>query len=82
MIPEENHEHMSNGHGVNGGLHRSPSEVSDHCNNLLEHDNQYKSNIVVHADCHAASRGLFAGLVLMILTIVFIILLHVAAGEP
>lgn len=38
--------------------HAPPSEVSDHCNNLMEHDNQYKSNIVVYADCHAASRGL------------------------
>lgn len=44
---------------VNPKAHRSPpSEVSDHCNNLVEHDNQYKSNIVVYADCHAASRGL------------------------
>lgn len=77
MIPEENHEHMPN-----GGIHRSPSEVSDHCNNLLEHESQYKSKVVVYADCHAASRGLFAGLILMILTIVFIILLHVASNEP
>lgn len=36
-----------------------PSEVSDHCKNLHEHDNQYKSSIIVYADCHAASRGLF-----------------------
>lgn len=36
-----------------------PSEISEHCKNTAEHENEYKSNIVVHADCHAASRGLF-----------------------
>lgn len=57
------------------------SEFSDHCRNTTEHENQYKSNLVIHADCHAANRGLFAGLVLMILTIVFIILFFVAVSE-
>jgi hypothetical protein len=56
-IKEENH------HGpANGGLHRANSfrsESSEHCNNLVDHDNEYKSSIVVHADCHASSRGLF-----------------------
>jgi hypothetical protein len=48
----------------NGGIvhHAPPSEVSDHCKNLVEHENQYKSNLVVYADCHAASRGLFGKL--------------------
>lgn len=77
-IPEEQHHSKENG-GMN---HGAPSEISEHCKNLVDHDNEYKSNIVVHADCHAASRGLFGGLILMILTIVFIILLHVAANEP
>lgn len=95
-IPEEGN-HLP----ANGGVHHSPpSEISDHCKNLTEHDSQYKSNIVVYADCHASSRGLFSkanfgkvlkslhfhgsigGMVLMILTIVFIILLHVAVIEP
>lgn len=81
-IPEENHHHQNN-HLQNGGVGvGAPSEISEHCKNLVDHDNEYKSNIVVHADCHAASRGLFAGLILMILTIVFIILLHVASNEP
>ena len=95
-----------NGHlQLNGVVtHHAPSsEVSDHCKNLFEHENQYKSNLVVYADCHAASRGLFGkldsfnffkldlnflyvrfkgGMILMILTIVFIILLHVAVNEP
>jgi ABC-type nickel/cobalt efflux system permease component RcnA len=47
-IKEENHHH-----------HRPPSETSDHCNTLVSHDNEYKSNLVIYADCHAASRGLF-----------------------
>jgi hypothetical protein len=53
-IPEEVHT-------PNGGIgHHSPaSESSDHCNTLVDHDNQYKSNLIVYADCHAASRGLF-----------------------
>jgi hypothetical protein len=53
-IPEEVHT-------PNGGIghHSPPSEVSDHCKTLVEHDNQYKSNLIVYADCHAASRGLF-----------------------
>lgn len=43
-----------------GAAHNAPpSEVSDHCNNLVEHEYEYKSSIVVYADCHAASRGLF-----------------------
>lgn len=77
------------GSGVTHDHHNAPkteedamSEFSEHCRNTTEHENQYKSNLVIHADCHAANRGLFAGLVLMILTIVFIILFFVAVSEP
>jgi Otopetrin len=38
--------------------HAPPSE-SEYCKIPMEHENQYKSNIVVYADCHASSRGLF-----------------------
>lgn len=77
-IPED--AETPNGHI---GGHHAPSEsASDQCKHLFEHDDQYKNNIVVYADCHAASRGLFGGMVLMILTIVFVILLHVAVNEP
>lgn len=91
-----NHNHMSSNHfpslnsipedteTPNGhiGGHAPSESASDQCKHLFEHDDQYKNNIVVYADCHASSRGLFGGMVLMILTIVFIILLHVAVNEP
>ena len=47
--------HHNGGHAHFG----PPSEISDHCRKITEHENQYKSSIVVYADCHAASRGLF-----------------------
>ena len=49
-------------HTPNGGLgHHSPaSEVSEHCKTLVDHDTQYKTSLIVYADCHAASRGLFS----------------------
>ncbi|XP_070501708.1 proton channel OtopLc-like isoform X2 [Chironomus tepperi] len=63
--------------------HRPGSSVSDHHNPLIYHESSdYKSSLVIYADCHAASRGLFAGMILMILKIVFIILLHVAVHNP
>lgn len=53
-IPEDGHltiqsnGHLhSNGHLSNGAVHHAPpSEVSDHCKNLFEHENQFKSNLV------------------------------------
>lgn len=84
---ENNHHHSGNHLGTVTEEHHkhdhhhnsTPSETSDHCKTLVTHENDYKSSIVVYADCHASSRGLFAGMILMILKIVFIILLHVAA---
>ena len=58
------------------------SIISEHCNQTVDHDSaHYKSNLVVSADCHASSRGLFAGLILIVLTIVFIILFFIAVNE-
>ncbi|KAG5667274.1 hypothetical protein PVAND_015261 [Polypedilum vanderplanki] len=48
----------------------------------LKHETQYSSSFVVHADCHAASRGLFAGLILMIIKIVLIIISHITVTLP
>lgn len=57
----------------------SSSHASDeHCDNTTEHDNQYKSTNVVFADCHASNRGMFAGLLLVVVTFVFIILFFIA----
>lgn len=62
--------------------HDNSDTVSEHCGNTTsDHDTQYKSTLVIYADCHASSRGLFAGLLLVVLTLVFIILFHVAANE-
>jgi hypothetical protein len=53
QIPEE-------GFAPSGSIgNHEPSGESEHCKNEFEHENQYKSNIVVYADCHASSRGLF-----------------------
>lgn len=73
--------HSDNGnHGPNADL---KSISSDHCSvHHNDHDANYKSNLVLYADCHAASRGLFAGLALVVVTIVVIILFFVAVNEP
>uniref|UniRef100_A0A1B0DEM1 Otopetrin n=1 Tax=Phlebotomus papatasi TaxID=29031 RepID=A0A1B0DEM1_PHLPP len=67
--PGHDEKHIENG-GIPtsaGSQHDSMPKIShsvdsissyDHCAN---HDIHFKSNIIVHADCHAASRGLFAG---------------------
>jgi hypothetical protein len=78
-IPEENHKATN---GIHEHHDPATSSESDHCDHLMEHENQFKSNIVVYADCHAANRGLFGGMILMIMTIVFVILFHIAVHEP
>lgn len=82
-IPENNNKQMNGVNQHNITLNPEISSViSDHCGNTVDHDNEYKSNSFIYADCHAANRGLFGGMILMILTIVFIILLFVAVQEP
>lgn len=54
------------------------SASEEHCDNTADHDNQYKSTNVVFADCHASNRGMFAGLLLVVVTFVFIILFFIA----
>lgn len=66
-IPEEGHHHQPNGHAAH-----APSEVSDHCNNLVEHEYEYKSQMVVYADCHAASRGLFGNSICLNINLILI----------
>uniref|UniRef100_A0A182N027 Otopetrin n=1 Tax=Anopheles dirus TaxID=7168 RepID=A0A182N027_9DIPT len=57
------------------------SECSEHCNDTLDHEAQVKSRLVVYGDCQHASRGLFAGLILVVATIVVIILFHIASRD-
>lgn len=95
--PHDSHHHPNhhhNGHNhdspdhhpvENGGtgIHADSRSVSsDHCSiHHNDHDANYKSNLILYADCHAASRGLFAGLALVVVTIVVIILFFVAVNE-
>lgn len=82
-IPEDRLKHVNGVNQHNGTLNPEiASVISDHCGNTVDHDSEYKTNLVIYADCHAANRGLFGGMILMILTIVFIILLFVAVQEP
>lgn len=40
--------------------HRRINEAPDVCNTMrTSHEEQIKSSLVVYADCHASSRGLF-----------------------
>ncbi|XP_058127051.1 proton channel OtopLc-like [Anopheles ziemanni] len=57
------------------------SECSDHCDDTLDHEAQVKTRLVVYGDCQHASRGLFAGLILVVATIVVIILFHIASRD-
>lgn len=75
----------SKGHGhepLHGHDERPISSAqSEHCDPSADHEVQIKSNNEIHADCNASSRGLFAGLILVVLTIVFIILFFVAVTD-
>lgn len=53
----------------------------EHCGTTTEHENDYKSHMVVNANCHASMRGMFLGLALIVITAVFIILFHVATNN-
>lgn len=54
--------------------------VNEHCGNI-DHDNDVRTHTIVYADCHSSFRGIFCGLILLIMTIVFIILLFVGVGN-
>lgn len=81
---ENNNQHsIENGHGKPNGHVKQPVSTpseTEHCGTTTEHDLQYKSNSVVYADCNASNRGLFAGLVAFVITIVFIILFHITVS--
>ncbi|XP_059616510.1 proton channel OtopLc-like [Phlebotomus argentipes] len=71
--PHDHHDQKHMGNGADDSV-----STYDHC---VNHDINFKSHIVVHADCHSASRGLFAGMILIVMTIVIIILFFVAVNE-
>nr|XP_054930120.1 proton channel OtopLc-like [Dermacentor andersoni] len=47
-----------------------------------QHDASYHSNLVVSADCHAANKGLFAGIFLLLTAIVSLVIGQVAFSGP
>lgn len=66
------------------GEGRPQSVASDeHCDaTTAQHEQlEFRSNMVMVADCHASNRGMFAGLLLMVATIVFVILFFIATGD-
>lgn len=54
------------------------SMSSEQC---ADHENDYRTNVFVYADCQASFRGLFCGLLLVVITIVFTILLFVGVNN-
>lgn len=45
------------------------------------YETDFASNVVLHADCHAANKGLFAGLIVLVGSAVSIILFFVAMAD-
>uniref|UniRef100_A0AAG5DIX0 Otopetrin n=1 Tax=Anopheles atroparvus TaxID=41427 RepID=A0AAG5DIX0_ANOAO len=75
-------DHLSKGGGSASVLDFDGKSVcSEHCDHTLDHEAQVKTRLVVYGDCQHASRGLFAGLILVVATIVVIILFHIAARD-
>ncbi|XP_058823887.1 proton channel OtopLc-like [Topomyia yanbarensis] len=76
--------HGGHGHG-HGSTHSGHGDSDSVCSETqtksIDHDTEVKGKMVVYGDCHATSRGLFAGLLLVVATIVVIILFHIAARD-
>ncbi|KAG8222680.1 hypothetical protein J437_LFUL015877 [Ladona fulva] len=53
------------------------------CGHPVSHctENVFSSNLVIHADCHSANKGLFAGLIVLVGSVVSIILFFVAMAD-
>ncbi|XP_029708390.1 proton channel OtopLc [Aedes albopictus] len=73
----------SHGHGSQRSVHSGDDDsvCSDVQDNTIDHDIEVKGKMVVYGDCHASSRGLFVGLVLIVATVVVIILFHIASRD-
>lgn len=61
------------------GIDRPHSAMS--LSNCVDHENDFKTSSLVYADCQASFRGIFAGVLLIVITIVFIILLFVGVSN-
>jgi len=57
----------------------SPSQRE--CDSPEGNRDNLESNIVIHADCHSANKGLFGGIVIMVLTVVSVILFFIAIND-
>jgi hypothetical protein len=59
--------------------------AQDHSSNattcLVTGGDGVHSNLVIHADCHSANKGLFAGLIVLVGSIVSIILFCIAMAD-
>ncbi|XP_055551304.1 proton channel OtopLc-like [Wyeomyia smithii] len=73
------------GHAGHGGSIDGHADSDSVCSDVQdrppEHEIVVKERMIVYGDCHAASRGLFAGLILVVITVVIIILFHIAARD-
>lgn len=56
------------------------ASTTNHCDTPTGGDN-LESNIVVHADCHSANKGLFGGIIVLVLCVVSIILFFIAISD-
>lgn len=41
----------------------------------------FTNNLIIHADCHSANKGLFAGLLVLVGTVVSVIIFYIALDE-
>ncbi|XP_044255302.1 proton channel OtopLc-like isoform X2 [Tribolium madens] len=51
------------------------------CDTPVGNNDNLESNVVIHADCHSANKGLFSGIVIMVLTVVSVILFLIAFND-
>ncbi|XP_065077097.1 proton channel OtopLc-like [Ochlerotatus camptorhynchus] len=82
-LSTKGHSGHGQGHGSQKSVHTNDGDsvCSDVQENTIDHDIEVKGRMVVYGDCHASSRGLFAGLILVVATVVVIILFHIAARD-
>lgn len=64
------------------GRCKDTEEISQRqCDNAEGNSDNQESNIVIHADCHSANKGLFGGMAAMVLSLVSVILFFIAIND-